>query len=84
MLKGKHEPFLWLAVDSDGPYFRHAAGNVLSRRPLAWRLWQLQTAHVSPWQEALWYAAYAVMLWMLVIIIIRWYGKNLAKPMSAE
>jgi hypothetical protein len=36
----------------------------------------LSPASVSPAQEALWYAVYAAVLWIAVIVVVK-YGKNL-------
>jgi CAAX protease family protein len=40
----------------------------------------LGPAHVSPAQEALWYAVYAAVLWMVVALVIARYGKHLVRP----
>jgi membrane protease YdiL (CAAX protease family) len=39
----------------------------------------LGPAHVSPGQEALWYAVYAAVLWMVVALVIARYGKGLVR-----
>ena len=39
----------------------------------------LGPAHVSPAQEVLWYAVYAVVLWMVVALVIARYGKGLVR-----
>jgi membrane protease YdiL (CAAX protease family) len=39
----------------------------------------LGPAHVSPAQEALWYAIYAAVLWILVAIVVQRYGKRLTR-----
>jgi len=39
----------------------------------------LSPSHVSPSQEALWYAVYAAILWILVAIVAAIYGKRLVK-----
>ena len=45
----------------------------------------LSPSHISPSQEALWYAVYAAMLWILVAVITRIYGKDLAnQPIYAK
>jgi CAAX protease family protein len=45
----------------------------------------LGPSHVSPAQEALWYAVYAVVLWMVVAFVIVRYGKRLVRqPMQVK
>lgn len=45
----------------------------------------LGPAHASPAQEALWYAVYAVVLWMVVALVIARYGKRLVRqPMQVK
>lgn len=45
----------------------------------------LGPAHVSPAQEALWYAVYAAVLWMVVALVIARYGKHLVRhPMQVQ
>ncbi len=45
----------------------------------------LGPAHVSPAQEALWYAAYAAVLWMVVALVIARYGTRLVRyPMQVK
>jgi membrane protease YdiL (CAAX protease family) len=44
----------------------------------------LGPAHVSPAQEALWYAVYAVVLWGTVGAVVARYGKSLARPAAAD
>ena len=39
----------------------------------------LGPAHVSPAQEALWYAVYAAVLWMVVALVIARYGTRLVR-----
>ncbi len=40
---------------------------------------------VSPAQETLWYAVYAVVLWIVVAVIAMWYGKRLVRqPIQAQ
>ncbi len=45
----------------------------------------LGPAHVSPAQEALWYAVYAAVLWMVVALVIARYGTRLVRnPMQVK
>ena len=39
----------------------------------------LDPVQVSPAQETLWYAFYAVVLWVVVAVIVVTYGKNLVR-----
>jgi membrane protease YdiL (CAAX protease family) len=40
----------------------------------------LGPSHVSPAQEALWYAVYAAMLWIVVALVVARYGKRFVRP----
>ena len=45
----------------------------------------LGPSHVSPAQEALWYAVYAAFLWMVVALVIARYGTCLVRhPMQGK
>ena len=40
----------------------------------------LSAAHASPAQETLWYAIYAATLWLTVVLVVAFYGRDLVRP----
>lgn len=63
--------------------YRNTGGSLLLTQlmhiSLSGSLVMLDPVHVSPAQEAVWYGVYAAVLWALVALVARRYGKNLVR-----